>query len=45
MHKIKTLETIEHAQIDFFILIIDNHMLAQLMYKLGLFKHFERMKS
>ena len=41
----KTLETIEHAQIEFFYFDNQGTMLAQLMYRLGLFKLFERMKS
>ena len=39
----KTLETIENAQIEFFILII--RIPDDIGLLLGLFKHFERMKS
>ena len=41
----KTLETIEHAQIEVFILIIREPHVRSIMYRLGLFKLFERMKS
>ena len=42
----KTLETTEHAQIEVFILIIRvPHVSSIDVYRLGLFKFFERMKS
>ena len=42
---IKILETTEHAQIELFILIISVPTVSSLMYRLGLIKLFERMKS
>ena len=41
----KTLETIEHTQIEFFILIISVPHAGSIEHRLGLFKFFERMKS
>ena len=41
----KALKTIEHAQIEFFILTIRiSHVSSIDVYRLGLFKLFERMK-
>ena len=41
----KPLETIEHAQIEFFILIIMVPRVSSIDDRLGLFKLFERMKA